>query len=100
MTYCANFRLGLLSATVLTGDLLAAQAYAQDEPSATYDEDEKVIIVTGTRRSTTLMDTPINISAIGGDTLEAQRIDDVRDLADFTPGMTVSDTGPGTSGTV
>jgi iron complex outermembrane receptor protein len=100
MNYCANFRLGLLSATVLTGAVLAAPAQAQDEPAAVYDEDDKIIVVTGTRRSTTLMDTPINLTAIGAETLEDQRIDDVRDLADFTPGMTVSDTGPGTSGSI
>lgn len=100
MTYCAKFRLGLLSATVLTGAVLGAPAYAQDEPTAVYNEDEKVIVVTGTRRSTTLMDTPINIAAITGDAIEDQHIDDVRDLAAFTPGMTVSDTGPGSTGTI
>jgi len=100
MTYCAKFRLGLLSATVLTSAVLAMPARAQDEPAAVYDDDDNAIIVTGTRRSTTIMDTPINISAVSGEAIEDQRIDDVRDLAAFTPGMTISDTGPRSTGTV
>ena len=104
MNYCATLRLGLLSATMLTGGAFATQAAAQDamdaptETAETYDEN--AIIVTGTRRSTTIQDTPINISAIGQEELQAQRIDDVRDIADFTPGMTILDTGPGSSGSI
>jgi outer membrane receptor protein involved in Fe transport len=84
---------------MFTGAAFATQASAQDETSAAVTEGD-AIIVTGTRRATTLMDTPINISAIGGEALEDQRIDDVRDLAAFTPGMTISDTGPGTTGSI
>jgi len=88
-----------LSATMFTSTALAMPALAQEAvgPAA---EDGDAIIVTGTRRSTTIMDTPINISAIGSEELARQRIDDVRDLADFTPGMTISDTGPGSTGSI
>jgi outer membrane receptor protein involved in Fe transport len=103
MTYCAKLRLGLLSATMFTSGALATPASAQEAtdaetaPQATYGD---AIIVTGTRRSTTLMDTPINISALGAEQLEDQRIDDLRDIADFTPGLTISDTGPRSAGTI
>lgn len=106
MTNCAKFRLGLMTATVLTGSAFSAQASAQEEATGTAAvaqsaaTDPDAIIVTGTRRSTTLQDTPITITAIGGEELEAQRIDDVRDIADFTPGMTVLDTGPGSTGKI
>ena len=104
MSYCATLRLGLLSATMLTGGAFATQAAAQDATEASAEAvetyDENAIIVTGTRRSTTIQDTPINISAIGSEELQAQRIDDVRDIADFTPGMTILDTGPGSSGSI
>jgi outer membrane receptor protein involved in Fe transport len=96
MTYRANLRAGLLSATIFTSTLLAMPAMADDAPEAAGGD----IIVTGTRRATTIQDTPINISAIGAEELSRQRIDDVRDLADFTPGMTISDTGPGSTGTI
>lgn len=97
MTYRATLRAGLLSATIFTSTALAFPAMAQD---AAVSDDGDAIVVTGTRRATTIMDTPINISAIGSEELARQRIDDVRDLADFTPGMTVSDTGPGSTGSI
>src|SRR3990170_4193705 len=105
MRYCARIRFGLLSATMLTGVAFASQASAQEvaeaeteAPAASTDGD--VILVTGTRRATTIQDTPINISAIGAEDIARQRIDDVRDIADFTPGMTISDTGAGSTGSV
>lgn len=95
---------GLLCATMFTSVALAPQAMAQDaaaeEPDAGVTTSGEDIIVTGTRRSTTLMDTPINISAISGQDIDRQRLDDVRDLADFTPGMSISDTGPRSTGTI
>ena len=77
--------------------------YAQETPSAVAEAEDAGgtdIVVTATRRSTTIQDTPINISAIGSAELTAQRIDDVRDIADFTPGLTISDTGPRSTGAI
>jgi outer membrane receptor protein involved in Fe transport len=98
MTYRAKLKAGLLSATIFTSTAIAMPAMAQDASTAADEGD--AIVVTGTRRATTIMDTPINISAIGSEEIERQRIDDVRDLADFTPGLTISDTGPGTTGSI
>ena len=91
------FRNTLLGATILMGVSTTpafAQGVSQDDGSA------NEIVVTGTRREVTIQDVPINITAIGSEQLSRQRIDDVRDLADFTPGMTISDTGPGSTGTI
>lgn len=105
MKHRAKIRLGFLSATMFTGVAFASQASAQDasavdaEPSGAAPFGDE-IIVTGTRRATTIQDTPINISAIGAEDIARQRLDDVRDLADFTPGLTISDTGPGTTGSI
>ncbi|MCP1469218.1 outer membrane receptor protein involved in Fe transport [Sphingobium sp. OAS761] len=91
------FRNTLLGATILMG-VGTTPAFAQ---GATQDGgDANEIVVTGTRREVTIQDVPINITAIGAEQLSRQRIDDVRDLADFTPGMTISDTGPGSTGTI
>lgn len=98
MTYRAKLRAGLLSATMITSTVLAMPAVAQEAPAASDEGD--AIIVTGTRRATTIMDTPINISAIGADQIARQRINDVRGMADFTPGLTISDTGPRGTGTI
>ncbi|MEI6642794.1 MAG: TonB-dependent receptor [Novosphingobium sp.] len=77
-----------------------AQA-VQEAPQADAEAgDNNAIVVTATRRATSLQDVPINISAVSSEQLERQRIDDVRDIADFTPGVTIADTGPGSTGTI
>jgi len=94
------FRNTLLGATVLMG-VGTSSAFAQTAaPDAEESGDTGEIVVTATRRATSIQDVPINISAVGQEQLARQRIDDVRDLADFTPGMTISDTGPGSTGTI
>jgi outer membrane receptor protein involved in Fe transport len=97
-----------MAATMITSAALAMPALAEDLPEADAPEaapaddagEGESIVVTATRRDTTLMNTPINIAAIGNEQLERQRIDDLRDIADFTPGVTISDTGAGSAGTV
>jgi outer membrane receptor protein involved in Fe transport len=91
------FRNTLLGATILMG-VGATPAFAQDAPADA--EEGNNIVVTATRRAVSIQDVPINISAVGQEQLSRQRIDDVRDIADFTPGMTISDTGPGSTGTI
>ncbi len=93
------FRNTLLGATILMG-VGAAPAFAQSLPADAEEADINDIVVTATRRAVSIQDVPINISAVGKDQLSRQRIDDIRDVADFTPGMTISDTGPGSTGTI
>lgn len=94
----------LLSATMLAG-LSASPALAQTNSADTGSSSANAsgigeVVVTATRRSTTVMNEPINISAVTGETIESQRIDDVKALAAFTPGVTVADTGPGSTGNI
>ncbi|VWX60255.1 TonB-dependent receptor [Sphingorhabdus sp. 109] len=99
----ARFKLGLLSATILSGTMVATPVLAQDMSEDIAAEEagsDNMIVVTATRRATTLMETPVNISVASAEDIERNRIDDVRDLADFTPGLTISDTGPGSTGTI
>ena len=99
-------RTGLLCATALAS-LAGIPALAQEAPasgqeasSAPATTTANEIVVTGSRRRTTLQDAPINISAVSQATIEAQRLDDIRSLASFTPGVTVADTGPATTGNI
>lgn len=95
-----TFRTILLSATALMG-AAATPAFAQEEPAAAEAAEEGgEIVVTATRRQTTLQDAPINISALSAEELSKQRIDDVKGLAAFTPGLTVAETGPRSTGTI
>lgn len=92
-------RTALLTASMMT--TFAATGATAAEAIAAADADEgDAIIVTATRRSTSLADVPINISAIGGEQLAQQRLNDIRDLGAFTPGITVTDTGPRGAGTI
>ncbi|MCX7283180.1 MAG: TonB-dependent receptor [Novosphingobium sp.] len=94
----------LLSATAIAG-VVALPAFAQDmtqtaPQSETADAPGSEIVVTATRRAVSLQDVPINITAISGSDLTEKRIDDVRGLAAFTPGITILDTGPRSTGTI
>ncbi|TPG21818.1 TonB-dependent receptor [Sphingomonas koreensis] len=105
------FRAGLLSASAMVG-VAVTPAWAQEAPAPPVSDADTTaaangstasandIIVTGSRRRTTLQDAPINISAVGQDTIQNQRLDDIRSLASFVPGVTVSDTGPGSTGDI
>ncbi|MFN7173248.1 MAG: TonB-dependent receptor [Thermaurantiacus tibetensis] len=73
---------------------------AQVASAAATAADEGLIIVTGTRREVSLQDAPINISAVGSETLARQRIDDIRDLMGFVNGVTILDTGPRSTGRI
>lgn len=95
----ARFRVksALLSATIWTTTLLASgPAFA----AAASPDDGDDIIVTGTRRSASLADVPINIAAVSAEELKTQHVYDLRGLADFTPGVTINQTGPRATGTV
>lgn len=93
---CSAILMGSTAVTAYAQTAMDAPA-PQAEAEAT---DNNAIVVTGTRRSTTIQNVPINISAVGSEQLSRQHIDDVRDIADFTPGITISDTGPGNTGTI
>ncbi len=82
----------------------AAPAFAQDEqplPSApeTAAADEEEILVTARRRTESLIDVPIAVTAYSGDALERQGASDITDLNDTTPNVTL-ETSRGTNTTL
>ena len=66
--------------------LTATPIYAQD----VLDE----IIVTATKRATGLQDTPIAITAVSAAKLEKQNVDNISEIATFTPNLTFDTTAP------
>ncbi|OCC23636.1 hypothetical protein MB02_10735 [Croceicoccus estronivorus] len=67
---------------------LAAPAFAQDTESTGGGLSE--IVVTAQKRSESLQDTPISISALDSDALEAKRVVSLADLSSAVPNMQVS----------
>lgn len=65
---------------------LASPAFAQAELDT--------IIVTATKRATGLQDTPIAITAVSAQKLERQNVDDISEIASFTPNLTFDTTAP------
>jgi len=78
-------------AVAIAGALASPQVLAQ-EAQATEKQIEK-IEVTATRRSGSLQEVPINISALTSDVMAQQDIEDLDDVARWVPGLTVTDQG-------
>src|SRR5690606_34174212 len=90
-------KLELLAATALTL-FLATPVMAQDAPATTPDAQEAdsglqgsdEIVVTATKRETTLLDTPIAVSVTNAETIERAQIRDLIDLQTVVPSLRVS----------
>ncbi len=76
----------LMSSTALS---LSVPVMAQDTKAVTLEE----IIVTATRRATSVQDIPYNISAVSGDTIESTKMLDAAELLRSIPGVVVADRG-------
>ncbi|MFM9827429.1 MAG: TonB-dependent receptor plug domain-containing protein, partial [Sphingomonas sp.] len=66
----------------------AAQAPAQADDQA--DDPSQDIVITATKRETTLLDTPIAVSVTTGATIEQAQIRDLLDLQTVVPSLRVS----------
>jgi len=73
----------LLAASTATLAMMAAPAFAQDNI-----DDE--IIVTATKRQTTLQDTPVAVTVTRAETIERAQIQDLIDLQSVVPSLRVS----------
>jgi iron complex outermembrane recepter protein len=88
-------RVCLLASAALCS--LAVPAQAQDPAQDERPQDEESergrspdIIVTAERRATNLQDTPLSVVAITGEIAEAKGIEDLEDLAAFTPNLSIT----------
>ena len=93
-------KFNLLAATslaLMSSGFLATPAFAQTAPAPTpapqASEDEPVVddvVVTATKRETTLLDTPISVSVTTGATIQEAQIRDLIDLQTVVPSLRVS----------
>lgn len=86
MRHNPKFQISALSAAIastLFSGYAAAQQVVLEE-----------VIVTATRRSSSLQEIPMSITALSGATIERDRLTNLNDVARVVPGMTVVDQGP------
>ncbi|MFW2828607.1 TonB-dependent receptor [Sphingomonas sp. ID0503] len=76
---------GLLLASSFAS--LPAKAEAEAEAEAVAAAEQGEIVVTAQRRSERVQDVPVSITTIGSQFVDRARLDDVKDLVNFTPGF-------------
>jgi len=86
----------MASAMMASAGAAFAQAPAA-APAATGTDGSTVgeIVITALKRTSTVMDTPLAITAITGNALANQGVTNITDIAQAVPGLTVVDAGPG-----
>lgn len=75
---------------------VAAQEVAEAGEAVVLEE----IVVTSTRRSTGIQQTPINITAVGGEMIDSMGLDELDDLASQIPGLSLIESGPWGNSTI
>ncbi len=83
--------LHLVTAAVAT--VLANGAVGAQTPAAAAQPDSlalEEVIVTARKRAESLQDVPLSVTAVSAEVLQERTIRDVRDLAQFTPGLSYS----------
>jgi outer membrane receptor protein involved in Fe transport len=76
-------------ATALGAAVAAPVSWAQAPAQVRLEE----IVVTASRRATSVQDLPFNITAVSGDTLERQRLTSLNEFSRWVPGLSVVDQG-------
>ena len=79
-------------AAVLGGSLGLQSAFAQEAGGSRPVAIEE-IVVTASRRETTVQELPFNITAVSGETLERQRLTSLTEFSRWVPGLSVVDQG-------
>src|SRR6187200_2692349 len=83
---------GTAAIALTAGSASAQQAGAQGDPPADESSEDRfeTIVVTAERRATNLQDTPLSVVAMTEETIAAKGIEDLQDLAVFTPNLSIS----------
>ena len=80
----------LLSGAALGSLAMPAAAFAQDAAQDAENADSNVIIVTASKRETTLQEIPIAVSVTSGEDIEDAQVRDLIDLQTLVPSLRVS----------
>jgi len=77
--------------------LCASPAMAQDTPGATQVRDDEIIVVTATKRETSLLDVPFSLNAQSEEGIRHSAATTFEDIARDIAGLSVQNLGPGQS---
>ncbi|GAB5383400.1 MAG: hypothetical protein Alis3KO_05230 [Aliiglaciecola sp.] len=72
--------------------IAATPVYAQEEAGKAKIE---TIQVTATKRSESIQDIPVSVTALNGEALENLGVDNFQDYVEFLPNVVFQGTGPG-----
>ncbi len=89
-----NYRMGRVAALCLSllSGMFAQMASAQQRSDSGQLEE---IIVTAEKRETTVQNTPISLTAVSGQDIQARGLTDLGDLVQSVPGVSLRTSGPG-----
>ena len=87
----AKMNLFVMAATASSPLAFAQSANSDIHPDSSLQE----IVVTAEKRNSTIQDTPISLTAITGDQLQAQGISDMKGVIAEVPGISMRTSGPG-----
>lgn len=88
-----RFQPSLLSLTIASVLAAPALGVKAEELDAAQQQEIEVINVTATRRSGTVQEAPLNITALDNDVIAQQNISELADIARWVPGLTITDQG-------
>ena len=78
-------------AVLVSGTGFTAAAQAQDSRAAASAEDAETLVVTARRRSESVLEAPISVTAISGDLLRNSGISELRDVLALVPNAVIQD---------
>ena len=83
-----------LSCAILSA-LTATSLYAQEQATVPPKAQIETIQVTATKRSESIQDIPVSVTALNGNALENLGVDNFQDYVEFLPNVVFQGTGPG-----
>lgn len=81
----------MASAALIATCGVSAPAFAQDAE----EEDSNIIVVTARAQTESLQETPVNITSIGGETLDTYQVNEIADVVGRVPSLNVQIGGSG-----
>jgi iron complex outermembrane recepter protein len=90
-------RAASLAAVSMLALAAATPAFAQNEPAAAAPEDEQEIVVTATKRETSLLEVPFSINAQTEAMIQRSGANTIEDLSRNVAGLAIQNLGPGQS---